>query len=246
KTFSQYTESGSIPPSIQGAIKAPTLQCSKDFSGSTEYRRYLSDANQRIVDLRSEFLTSFLRMKDVEETYLTSLMSNESIESRNKLLVQDFYNSCSSTAVEKPDPLQELLKANPGTQGSASGFFPFRDELRTCNQMGRFWLRRSAQMGLTKHHHELLAKSAKENQRKSADTAMKDLSSGDISKTVQQLVAKELKKMSLRNKPTKSQQAKSKPKGPPKKASKPSTKKPSGKAQAGKGGGNGKKNKQKR
>ncbi|KAI1430426.1 hypothetical protein GGR50DRAFT_699080 [Xylaria sp. CBS 124048] len=199
-SFSDYVATKTLPPSINAALRVPSLQVSKEFSGGDDWRSFNNDITTRVNTLKADMLSKFQETKAQEETFLLGLVSQQSLTAKNAKIVKSIYDACSPASNPDGADLNSVLTGS----AFSSDPNPFRMEIRTCSHMGAHWLRRATSLGQTKHHAELVARQAKIEARQKADVTMKDLDSSDVAKTVKTLVEREFKKLSLKTKKTSS------------------------------------------
>jgi hypothetical protein len=193
ETLRNYQSTRTFPPSILGALKTPTLQVSKEFQGSSDFSQTNSELAAGISEVRALALTLYLSTKAKEESYLLSLVDESAAKKRSLALTTQIRKAYSSAF---PSESKSTAPSSKDTE-----FSIIREDLRTCEQLGHYWLRRATSLGIAKHQSEIVQKMSKLQIKSNADTEMRDLSTNDIEKTIQQAIARELKK--LNSKPQK-------------------------------------------
>lgn len=186
ETLRNYETSRTFPPSIMGALKIPALQVSKEFQGSSEFSQMNSELATGISKIRASALSSYLSTKSMEESFLLGLVDESAAKKRSLALTMQLRKAYSSAFPSESKPTVPSSKD--------SEFSIIREDLRTCEQLGHYWLRRATSLGIAKHQSELVQKMSKLQIKSNADTEMRDLSTNDIEKTIQQAIARELRK----------------------------------------------------
>ncbi|KAJ5039113.1 uncharacterized protein L3040_006783 [Drepanopeziza brunnea f. sp. 'multigermtubi'] len=214
-----------LPPSIQGALKVPAVQVSKEFKGTDSWNAWEASLITATSEYRLKVHKECIAVKEQELKHLESLADDKAAETAKELTIKKVTESLgpsfSSTANKSNDYL--------------------RDETRTCSQLGVTWLRRSFGLGLMKHQNELAVKLSKLKLKEDTDTHMSNYGANDITRVVELAVAKALNKSGKAKSAPPKGAKKSNPK-PNKAKGGPKPKKPqpnSGKG--GKGNGSGKK-----
>jgi hypothetical protein len=185
----RYETTGTFPPSILGAIKMPTVQVAKEFSTQDVFATWSSTIQTTIHNVRVGALQECIKIKSEEGLHLEGLISDEETTSKNKLLVDEIKELSRSRFSDTPDLF-------------------YREEERTCRDLGVRWLQRAAALGLAHHQREIEARQQKSAKTRDADVEMKNTQQGDIQKTVEAAVAAALKKAGhkppVKGKPTSS------------------------------------------
>ncbi|EKD16963.1 hypothetical protein MBM_04540 [Drepanopeziza brunnea f. sp. 'multigermtubi' MB_m1] len=167
-----------LPPSIQGALKVPAVQVSKEFKGTDSWNAWEASLITATSEYRLKVHKECIAVKEQELKHLESLADDKAAETAKELTIKKVTESLgpsfSSTANKSNDYL--------------------RDETRTCSQLGVTWLRRSFGLGLMKHQNELAVKLSKLKLKEDTDTHMSNYGANDITRVVELAVAKALNK----------------------------------------------------
>jgi len=183
ENFRRHEAGGTFPPMIQGGLRVPTLQFSKEYSESSGHQTWMSTADTDVHQARRTFLTKAIEIKQDEVSHLQNLVSDAVAKARAKTLYDNVWNTLATT-----------FAAGITADGKTSYSSFFVDEYKLCQSQGHHWLRKAVAIGFAKHHREVTAKLAKLTIKKDTDVEMTGLSTNDVKKTIDEAVARALQK----------------------------------------------------
>jgi len=183
ENFRRHEAGGTFPPMIQGGLRVPTLQFSKEYSDSSGHQTWMSAAETDVHQARRSFLTKAIEIKQDEVSHLQTIISDATAKARTKQLLDNVWSTLATT-----------FAAGINKEGKTTYSTFFMDEYTLCQTCGHNWLRKAAAIGFAKHHREVTAKLAKLTIKKDTDVEMTGLSTNDVKKTIDEAVARALQK----------------------------------------------------
>jgi len=183
ENFRRHEAGGTFPPMIQGGLRVPTLQFSKEYADSSGHQTWTSAAETDVHQARRSFLVKAIEIKNDEVSHLQGLISDVTAKARTKVLLDSVWSSLATT-----------FAAGINAEGKTTYSTFFMDEYKLCQSQGHNWLRKSAAIGFAKHHREVTAKLAKLTIKKDTDVEMTGLSTNDVKRTIDEAVARALQK----------------------------------------------------
>jgi hypothetical protein len=193
-SFERHQATGTFPPSILGALKAPVIQCSKEFATSSDFQTWTNSLDGVILENRKTILDNSIALKRKEIDYLQNLVSADTCKAVSLKIVKEQENLMASTFASG---------INQDGRTVYSTFF--LEETTLSKNQGHVWLRKAMALGLAKHQRELVSKMTKLSIKKDTDVEMTgSLSSNDVKRTIDEAVARALNAHNRKNKPSKS------------------------------------------
>jgi len=183
ENFRRHEAGGTFPPMIQGGLRVPTLQFSKEYTDCSGHQTWSATVDTDVHQARRSFLNKAIEIKQDEVTFLQGLVSDATAKSRSQTVYKNAWTALATTFA---------AGINAAGQTTYSTFF--MDEYNLCQTQGHHWLRKSVAIGLAKHHREVTAKLAKLSIKKDTDVDMTGLSTNDVKKTIDEAVARALQK----------------------------------------------------
>jgi hypothetical protein len=175
KMLQSHWDKSTFPPNIQGSLKTPSVQVSKEFASSSEHQAFLGEFAIKLQAARRSHLELCIQTKSAEEAKLRALIDSDVLLA-----------TCSKVINEAKSVLDSAL-SNVG-----SSFL--QQDLDVCQKEGVSWFRKAIIIAFSRHHRELIAKMSKLSIKTDTDVEMRDLSANDIKSTIDRAVAEALRK----------------------------------------------------
>jgi hypothetical protein len=181
----EYVVTGGFPPEIQGSIKLPTFQFSKEVSRSDlDLAHKLAVANEKTInDARVTILKAATTAKQAELKYLLELTSDAALFNSVEILCSTTVRQVAEDAGIKLTDTGCFVVGSPEPQ-------PIASEIKFFTQHYGTIVRRTAVLAHMSNERELLRKTAalRITDKASADIAMKDTPEASGSATVNQAI----------------------------------------------------------
>ena len=187
-TFERHVAGGTFPPLLLGSLKGPTLQCSKEFTQSSSYQSWTGTQETAVFNTRKDFLDGMCQAKRMEVDLLQGLLAYPVLAERAGKITNEVWNLISSSFARG-------ISAEGVPQYSGQAV----DEKNMSHGQGPAWLQKAMAIGLAKHQRELVGKMSKLSLKKDTDVDMGNLSTNDITKTIQDNIASALRKAGVTN-----------------------------------------------
>lgn len=180
--FERHYANGTFPPCIQGSLKSPTVQVTKEFDGTSEQQALTAELDSVIFNARKSSLENAISLKKKEHEFLLSLLQTEEMK-----------KVCKEAITEVHDLLGPTFAQGIDKDGHSLYSDFYSNELSYVKAKGVELLRKAVAIGFAKHQRELVAKMSKLKLKKDTDEAMGDMPVNDVNKAIQQAVSAALK-----------------------------------------------------
>jgi hypothetical protein len=189
-TFNSHSANGTFPPSIQGALKVPTVQVTKEFDNTSHVQALDGELQIVIRNARVQSLENAIKRKTQEHTFLLDLLSSDRLKNEVKHCVRETH---------------ELVGPSFASGVTADGkpvFAAFyNNDYSFVSTHGIDLMRKAVAIGFARHQRELVSKMTKLKLKRDTDVAMQDSTVNDVAKQIELAVSAALRARDKKNKP---------------------------------------------
>lgn len=180
--FEKHSANGTLPPCIQGSLKLPVVQVTKEFDGTNAQQTLTAELETVVENARKSCLENAISRKRHEHTYLLGLLDAEAMRKEAREAVKEVHNLLGPTF------------ANGISQDGKPNYSDFySNEWSYVSNHGLDLMRKAVAIGFAKHQRELVAKLSKLKIKKDTDEDMRGMPVNDVRKEIQLAVSAALK-----------------------------------------------------